>query len=72
MFVKWFIDELCVLGCCFVLDDFGVGMLFFIYLKNLVVDYVKIDGLFVCNMVCDKIDYEMVKVINNIVQSMGK
>lgn len=47
-------------------------MFLFIYLKNFDVDYVKIDGFFVRNIVYDFIDYVIVIVINNIVYSMGK
>lgn len=44
----------------------------FTYLKNLDVDFVKIDGSFVRNMVNDDIDYETVRAINSIAHSMGK
>jgi diguanylate cyclase (GGDEF)-like protein/PAS domain S-box-containing protein len=66
------IAELRNRGCLFALDDFGTGLSSFEYLKNLPVDFIKIDGQFIRNIVSDSVNYTMVKSINDIAKVMSK
>ena len=67
-----FMNRMKIIGCKFSLDDFGTGLSSYSYLRNLPVDYVKIDGVFVKDIANNPGDYAVVRSINEIGHYMGK
>lgn len=68
---KRFIKALKSMGCRFSLDDFGVGFTSFTYLKELDVDYIKIDGSFIRRLHENYNDQLFVKAIVDVARGMG-
>ena len=66
-----FISKMKELGCMFALDDFGSGLSSFAYLKKLPVDFLKIDGEFVRDIIDDPMDRAIVSAINDIGHEIG-
>ena len=67
-----FINVLRESGCYFALDDFGSGLSSYAYLKNLQVDYLKIDGFFVKGITSDPVNLAIVKSMHEIGKALGK
>jgi diguanylate cyclase (GGDEF)-like protein/PAS domain S-box-containing protein len=65
-----FMNALKSQGCKFALDDFGSGLSSLTYLKNLPVDYVKIDGQFIRNVAQDAADESMVEAIAHMAKAL--
>lgn len=66
-----FIKAVKDIGCHFALDDFGVGFSSFLYLKMMLVDYIKIDGTFIRALHENPVDQLFVKSIANVARGMG-
>lgn len=66
------INKIRALGCKFALDDFGAGFCSFNYLKTFPVDYVKIDGQFIRNLIHDETDQILVRSMVEIAAKLGK
>ncbi len=67
-----FVDALQAIGCEFALDDFGSGHASFLYLRDLPVDYLKIDGNLVRDICNDAFSRSIVRSIHDIAKTMGK
>ncbi|MBS0556504.1 MAG: EAL domain-containing protein [Proteobacteria bacterium] len=70
--VRHLIAELKPFGCRFALDDFGIGFSSFAHLKHLDVDFLKIDGSFIGDLLNDPVDLAVISAITNIAHSIGK
>jgi diguanylate cyclase (GGDEF)-like protein len=60
------------IGCKFSIDDFGTGLASHNYLRELPVDYVKIDGTFVKGIHQNRNDYAMARSINDLAHFLGQ
>lgn len=69
--VENFIKQIKCFGCKFSLDNFGTGYSSYAYLKNLNVDFLKIDGAFIRDIVNSSTDVAMVRSMNEIAHSLG-
>ena len=60
------------IGCKFSIDDFGTGLASHNYLRELPVDYVKIDGIFITDIDKNRNDYAMARSINDLAHFLGQ
>jgi len=68
---RWLIEALLSIGCRFSLDDFGSGLTSYSYLKDLPVNFLKIDGIFTERVASSNLDRAMVESINQIAHVLG-
>lgn len=66
------IAKLRALGCRFAIDDFGTGFSSFNYIKNYPVDFIKIDGMFIRNLLDEPTDQILVKSMIEVAHNLGK
>lgn len=66
-----FVRELKFEGFMFAIDDFGSGFSSFHYLKRFPIDYLKIEGEFISNMLNDRIDFAFVESAVTLAKSIG-
>ena len=66
-----FMEAVRAMGCKFALDDFGSGLSSLVYIKNLPVDFLKIEGSFVRDIMTDSIDRAMVEAVCHIGRAIG-
>lgn len=66
-----FVEALKSLGCQVALDDFGVGFSSLKYVRDLAVDYIKIDGSFIKNLRHNAMDQHLVRSIVQVAQGLG-
>lgn len=69
--VKDWIERLKNFGCRFALDDFGTGFNSFLYLRNLPVDQLKLDGLFISNLANDSTQRPLVQAMHQLARALG-
>lgn len=65
-----FIGVLHGMGCHFALDDFGRGLSSFGNLKNLALDYLKIDGSFISNLAADTVNQALVAAMIKLARTL--
>ncbi len=69
--VTRFMSRLGELGCHFAIDDFGANLGSFVYLKNLPVSYLKLDGEFVRDVATEPLSHAIVTAINGVAKTQG-
>lgn len=69
---KQFVEALQNIGCEFALDDFGSGHSSFLYLRDLPIDYLKIDGELVREIANDPVSLSFVRTIEGVARLMGR
>jgi EAL domain-containing protein (putative c-di-GMP-specific phosphodiesterase class I) len=65
-------DDMRSRGCRIALDDFGSGLSSFAYLKNLTIDILKIDGVFIRDLANNEVDPILVRSMCEAARSLGK